>query len=135
MDTTAAQVCEDIFLLVEKLKYELLQLAETRGITRTQLFALYSIEQQGDVPMGQMADVLHCDASNVTGIVDRLVSQGLVMRKEYERDRRTKKLNLTDKGKAVIEEIKALLPSQLHCDRLSQNECNVLHAAIVKMCA
>jgi DNA-binding MarR family transcriptional regulator len=106
--------------------------AEEQGLTRVQLFALYSIDKHGALGMSQIAGVLHCDASNVTGIVDRLVAQGLVTRKESERDRRTKMLQLTDKGRELAEKLKALMPVKMGCDLLTEQERTVLHTVAQK---
>jgi DNA-binding MarR family transcriptional regulator len=48
--------------------------------------------------MSALADALYCHASNVTGIVDRLESRGLVERRPDEEDRRVKTLSLTPAG-------------------------------------
>ena len=40
------------------------------------------------MPMGRLAETLACDASNVTGLVDRLESRGLVRRQPSAADRR-----------------------------------------------
>jgi DNA-binding MarR family transcriptional regulator len=50
------------------------------------------------MPMGRLAQTLACDASNVTGLVDRLESRGLVRRSPSASDRRVKVLDLTAKG-------------------------------------
>ena len=42
--------------------------------------------------------MLHCDNSNVTGIVDRLEARGLVARQPHEHDRRVKHVVLTPLG-------------------------------------
>jgi DNA-binding MarR family transcriptional regulator len=39
-------------------------------------------------PMGELALEMHCDSSNITGIVDRLEERGLVERTAVARDRR-----------------------------------------------
>ena len=70
-----------------------------------QLFALKHLD--GPLPMGALADYLHCDSSNVTGIVDRLEKRGLVERRSAERDRRVKLLVLTDEGERVRTELVA----------------------------
>ena len=51
--------------------------------------------------MSRLADTLSCDASNVTGLVDRLESRGLVRRQPSARDRRVKVLHLTPTGARV----------------------------------
>ena len=44
--------------------------------------------------------------SNVTGIVDHLVDQGLVSRTQNPEDRREMTLQATDKGKALVSNLK-----------------------------
>lgn len=51
--------------------------------------------------MSEIAAVLHCDNSNVTGIVDGLEERGLVQRTASERDRRVKLIALTAEGRRV----------------------------------
>ena len=51
--------------------------------------------------MRSAASRLHCDASNLTGIVDRLEKRGLVQRRTVPLDRRVKELVLTDSGRAL----------------------------------
>lgn len=51
--------------------------------------------------MSEIAAVLHCDNSNVTGIVDGLEERGLVVRTASERDRRVKLIALTAEGRRV----------------------------------
>jgi MarR family transcriptional regulator, organic hydroperoxide resistance regulator len=63
-----------------------------------QCHVLHLIEPGHPLPMGRLADTLSCDASNVTGLVDRLESRGLVRRQASPRDRRVKVLQLTPTG-------------------------------------
>ncbi len=51
--------------------------------------------------MSALAGALSCDASNVTGIVDRLERRGLIERRGSATDRRVKMLALTAEGAAV----------------------------------
>jgi len=51
--------------------------------------------------MGEIADVLHCDRSNVTGIVDGLEERGLARRTPSEADRRVKLIALTSDGRRL----------------------------------
>jgi DNA-binding MarR family transcriptional regulator len=63
-----------------------------------QCHVLHLIEPGHPLPMGRLADTLSCDASNVTGLVDRLESRGLVRRQASPQDRRVKVLQLTATG-------------------------------------
>jgi DNA-binding MarR family transcriptional regulator len=51
--------------------------------------------------MGEVAEAMSCDASNVTGLVDRLESRGLLQRVPSDADRRVKVLRLTPLGRKV----------------------------------
>jgi len=52
-------------------------------------------------PMGTMAGALHCDASYVTVLSDRLESLGLVERVPDPSDRRVRQLVLTKEGRRI----------------------------------
>ncbi|HSX28259.1 MAG TPA: MarR family transcriptional regulator [Candidatus Saccharimonadales bacterium] len=134
MEISTQQVAQDLFQLLDRVKICALSLAEAQGLTRVQLFALYSISLHGELAMRQAADVLHCDASNVTGIVDRLVNQQLITREENVRDRRTKNLRLTDKGTQIVHTLQEALPAKLNCEKLSAEERQTLHRITEKLC-
>nr|WP_163995155.1 MarR family transcriptional regulator [Pyxidicoccus caerfyrddinensis] len=65
------------------------------------------LRQLGEAPlaMSTLANYLSCDASNVTGLVDRMEARGLVERRSSEQDRRVKMLVLTDAGAALRERL------------------------------
>jgi DNA-binding MarR family transcriptional regulator len=68
------------------------------------------LHQLGDaLPMNEAAGKLHCDPSNVTGIVDRLEARGLVKRQPSPTDRRVKHLVLTTDGKRIKRKVDAIL--------------------------
>jgi DNA-binding MarR family transcriptional regulator len=73
-------------------------LAAELQLSPAQCHVLRLIEPGRPMPMGQLAATLACDASNVTGLVDRLESRGLVCRHPSATDRRVKVLDLTPAG-------------------------------------
>ncbi len=70
-----------------------------------QIQLLRLIEPDRPVPMGKAACGLGCDASNITGIVDRLEARGLIERRPADRDRRVKVLVITRDGARMREAI------------------------------
>lgn len=52
--------------------------------------------------LGELAEELHCDKTNVTGLVDRVEKQGLVTRVTDPDDRRITRLAITKKGRAKV---------------------------------
>ena len=133
MEVTPEIICQDITALLGRFKQEMMHLADERGLTQVQLAALYMIEQHGELAMGKVAHVLHCDPSNVTGIVDRLVAHKLVGRQESPTDRRTKTIALTDKGRELVKEIMKTLPERMGCDKLTEADRQALHTAVQKI--
>ena len=127
MKSASETKCDDLITFFNAIKQQLLQLGERQGLTPVQVGVLYWLHRHGELAMGQVAQVMHCDASNVTGIVDRLVAQDLVSRQESARDRRTKTLRLTDKGVRIVEQVLQQLPSAIGWDQLSNDECALLH--------
>jgi len=72
------------------------------NLTIPQLKSLFFIANWGSTNFTKLASALEVTPSNVTGIVDRLVEQGLVSRQENPEDRRMLMLRVTDKGEAII---------------------------------
>ncbi|GAA3000332.1 MarR family transcriptional regulator [Kitasatospora albolonga] len=77
--------------------------AARHGLSSSQAKALKSLREP--VPMRALAGRLGCDASNVTGIVDRLEGLGLAHREASAGDRRVKIVTITDKGLEVLEQV------------------------------
>lgn len=74
------------------------------ALSPAQAHALRELEPGRPMAMGDLAQRLRCDASNVTGIVDRLEARGLVERRPARGDRRIKVLVVTATGRAVRRE-------------------------------
>ncbi|MQA75079.1 MAG: MarR family transcriptional regulator [Solirubrobacterales bacterium] len=55
--------------------------------------------------MGELAGLMRCDSSNMTGIVDRLEERGLVERQAAAHDRRIKLIALTEPGRELRSEL------------------------------
>src|SRR5215216_2835395 len=75
------------------------------GLTFPLAHALRVLDPGRPRPMGELADELLCDASNVTALADRLEGKGLAERQPDPGDRRVKALVLTAEGKRVREQV------------------------------
>jgi MarR family transcriptional regulator, organic hydroperoxide resistance regulator len=101
MKSNKPQACEAWKLLMKLFftqRADLPMLAAEFDLSPAQCHVLHLIEPNQPVPMGQIAESLACDASNVTGLIDRLESRGLVRRQASTGDRRIKVLELTQAG-------------------------------------
>src|SRR5262245_62281166 len=93
---------------------------EESELSPVQCHVLHLIEPGRPLPMGRLAETLSCDASNVTGLVDRLEARGLILRRASERDRRVKVLQLTPAGSRLRAQLlKRMTDRPLPLSRLS----------------
>lgn len=115
-------------------KHDFARFAELYDLTVMQLITLCSLVPGEAIPMNTISYLLVCDASNVTGIVDRLVSRGLIIRQESLEDRRVKVIQLTAKGqhlrKNAIEEIITSQPESMK--HLTEEEYQQLNHLLKK---
>ena len=72
------------------------------NLTRAQLKSLFFIGREKDANFRKLAAALSLSPSNLTGIIDRLVEQGLVTRNDDPADRRVVILRVTEKGETLI---------------------------------
>lgn len=133
MDRKDAQVCLSFLQVWGRIKSHLAELAIENGITMPQAFMLYHLYTQDRILMGNLAKHLHCDASNITGMVDRLEAQGLIERHEMQEDRRAKQLRITKKGRKFVEKILARLPERMGFNSFTKAELDTLHALLGKL--
>jgi len=93
------------------------------ALSPAQCHVLHLIEPGRPLPMRKLADTLACDASNVTGLVDRLEQRGLVVRRPSEGDRRVKELQLTRAGAQLRAALLRRMSAQSHpLSRLSARQ-------------
>ncbi|MEV5834540.1 MarR family transcriptional regulator [Nocardia sp. NPDC052112] len=62
---------------------------------------------------GELAGLLGCDKTNVTGMVDRLARRGFIARETDPDDRRITRAVLTDEGAAMREKFRSALATEL----------------------
>jgi DNA-binding MarR family transcriptional regulator len=112
-DVKPVAPAQEAWTLMSRMFWEMrprmLRTAAEIGLTPPQLFALRHLDPEQPVPMRALAQALHCDSSNVTGLVDGLAAQGLVERREAEHDRRVRMLVVTERGAEVKARLQAAI--------------------------
>jgi DNA-binding MarR family transcriptional regulator len=106
--TAAGEARETAGLLIsvaERTRRSFDEVAAGFDLTPQQARALLALETAA--PMRALADHMHCDASNITGIADRLETRGLVARSAQDGDRRVKMLALTEEGRELRSSLEA----------------------------
>lgn len=95
----ASQAWMLLFEFFKAQKPRFSELAEEFDLSGSQAHALYLLGEPRS--MGELAQRLVCDASNVTGLVDRLERRGLIERRPASDDRRVRMLVLTPAGEEL----------------------------------
>jgi len=77
------------------------------GLTMPQMITLLAIHDRGSCRMGTLAEATQQSGGTLTGIVDRLIDDGLVERVRSANDRRVIEVTLTAEGRARVEGVLA----------------------------
>ena len=74
-------------------------------ITLPQFLVLEFLRADGELKMKDLASNMHVSTAAMTGIVDRLVRDGYVVRSPDAKDRRIIKIKLVEKGSQIVKKI------------------------------
>jgi DNA-binding MarR family transcriptional regulator len=78
----------------------------TLNLTVPQLRSLFYVSRNGKVNLSGLASGIKVTPANVTGIVDRLVKNDMLIRSTDPNDRRVLWIKLTDRAKSLIDELR-----------------------------
>ena len=71
-------------------------------LTPVQYAALATIRTNPGIDQITLAGLIAYDRTTITGVVDRLVQKGLLLRRASSRDRRARELQLTEQGRKTL---------------------------------
>jgi MarR family transcriptional regulator, organic hydroperoxide resistance regulator len=99
------QVLEAIIYLYTESRRITKELARRADLTGPQLTVVKMLEQIGDLSLSELSERIRAQNSTVTGIIDRMEREGLVVRERSKEDRRVVYIRLTPKGRRLAEDI------------------------------
>lgn len=137
-----SEIKDDVDAVVETIVYLYTEsrrltkaMAARYGLTGPQLTVVKMLESIGDMSLSELSERIHAQNSTVTGIIDRMQREGLVMRSRSSRDRRVVRIRLTSKGRHLASDI-PLQPAEILRDALeslSAEESAALLAILRKL--
>ncbi|EHR36428.1 MarR family winged helix-turn-helix transcriptional regulator [Helcococcus kunzii] len=71
------------------------------NVTKSQWIALYYINREKSISQKNLATLMGAKESTVTGILNRVEKEDLIMRTEDKKDKRKNLLSLTEKGQEL----------------------------------
>ena len=107
---------------------------ERFGLTPNDARALHALDVTEGRPMRALAEAWGCDASNATGMIDRLETRGLAERRTIATDRRVKLVVLTKLGaKTRVSLQQALFEPPLELLKLSRADLEAFRDAMTRL--
>ncbi len=102
------------------------------GVTMSQAKVLYLVQAEPDLRMSDLSARLGVSLSTVSGVVDRLVDQGLLDRRDDPADRRHVVLRITDAGATQLELFRELNAGQFRAllSHLADADLSVVRQAL-----
>jgi DNA-binding MarR family transcriptional regulator len=111
------------------------ELARRADLTGPQLTVLKMLEGLGDLSLSDLSERIRAQNSTVTGIIDRMEREGLVVRARSTEDRRVVHIKLTDRGARIAAQI-AVEPMEIFrtaLESLSPGEMRDLMRVLTKI--
>jgi DNA-binding MarR family transcriptional regulator len=108
-DDAADRAWRLMYGLMSERKQDIPKIAAANGINPGAMHALMHLDADTPKSMSALADVLKCDASNVTWLIDRLEENGLAERQPHPTDRRIRTVAITPRGVRVRAEVESEL--------------------------
>jgi MarR family transcriptional regulator, organic hydroperoxide resistance regulator len=98
-------ILEAILYLYTESRRVTKELARQVDLTGPQLTVLKMLEGMGDISLSELSERIRAQNSTVTGIIDRMEREGLVVRARSTEDRRVVHIKLTEKGSKIARAI------------------------------
>jgi DNA-binding MarR family transcriptional regulator len=101
------RIVETVLYLYTETRRVTKQQARELGITGPQVSALKILEAVGDLSLTELSERMSARNSTITGIVDRMERDGLVVRERSQNDRRVVLIRATEKGQKLAKGLPA----------------------------
>ncbi|WP_323792310.1 MarR family transcriptional regulator [Nocardioides sp.] len=97
------------------------------SFARYEALVLLTFSSRGSLPLGKMGERLQVHPTSVTSIVQRLVAQDLVVRRQHPDDKRLVLAEITPEGRALVERAtEDLVTADFGLDALGDSERSAL---------
>lgn len=99
------RIVETILYLYTESRRVTKQVARSLGLTGPQVSALKILEAVGDLSLSELSGRMSAKNSTITGIVDRMERDGLVVRERSQTDRRVVLIRATPRGLEIAQSV------------------------------
>lgn len=128
-------VYQKLLLIMVRAKRNMFSVCESWQLTPAQGMLLTALDPGSSKNMNDLSKIMACDASNITGLIDRLEANGYIDRIADEQDRRVKNICLTKRGtmcrKALLDALRET--EAVDIGKLTADEIRALHSIADKL--
>lgn len=133
-DMESLEILKSIRRIIRALNIESKSIEQEYGLSIPQFLLLGYLENSTDYKSAQkeIKQALNLNSSTITGIIDRLVKRGYVVRLPKSGDKRVTYVVLTATGLKLLEEAPNVLHDRLSqkLDKLSKQEKEMVHQSL-----
>lgn len=98
--STSTDLYRQLIMMMMRAKRHMFIACDTWQLTPVQGMLLVAMEADQTKTMHELSNLMGCDASNITGLIDRLEAHEYIERTPDPADRRVKKIKLSKKGES-----------------------------------
>lgn len=107
------QICFPLYALSRKVIQLYKPLLDKYNLTYTQYIIMLVLWEEEKISIKELGEKLFLDSGTISPVVKKLVKQGLLEKFRFKEDERIVMVKLTEKGKAIKEEI-VEIPEKLY---------------------
>jgi DNA-binding MarR family transcriptional regulator len=107
------QICFPLYALSRKVIQLYKPLLDNYNLTYTQYIIMLVLWEEEKISIKELGEKLYLDSGTISPVVKKLVKQGLIEKFRFKEDERIVMVKLTEKGKAMKEEI-VEIPEKLY---------------------
>jgi MarR family transcriptional regulator, organic hydroperoxide resistance regulator len=135
-DELSVELLNQLMILAGRVTGSMQEGLERLDLTETLANLLWNLRPDGDpLPLRKLADLLHCDPSNITVLSVKLEERGLAERRPHPADGRVRTLVLTGEGVRLRTRLVAMVTKRTPLAGLDEKERKQLQALLAKAIA
>ena len=126
------QLCFPLYACAKEVVRRYREPLEPLGLTYTQYLVMMTLWEHGGMTEGELGKILHLESGTLAPLLKRLEKQGLLTRTRLESNERKLFLDLTENGRTMKQQAKAVPVAMQDCIPLEKDELHMLKSLLCK---
>ncbi|MBQ1328490.1 MAG: MarR family transcriptional regulator [Eubacterium sp.] len=127
------QLCFPLYACAKEIVRKYRPFLSKYDLTYTQYIVMMVLWDEDKTNVTTLGERVYLDSGTLTPVLKKLESKGLIIRKRAFMDERNRVLELTEKGKALQDEVKNVPEEMRKCMALEKGEAETLYKLLYKI--